>query len=91
MAVGVTFVTPALFAAIFATAKPSERGAAAGTASLSLDLGLGLGPILLGLVADAYGIPWAFVGAAVGALAGSAWTAHLIRRQAGRSSASTIR
>ena len=33
MAVGVTFVTPALFAAMFATAKPSERGAAAGTAS----------------------------------------------------------
>ena len=35
------------------------------TASISLDLGLGLGPILLGLVANAYGIPWAFVVAAV--------------------------
>ena len=92
MALGVTFVTPALFAAMFATAKPSERGAAAGTASFSLDLGLGLGPILLGLVANAYGIPWAFVVAAGGAIAGSVWTLHLYRRaQAGRSSASTIR
>jgi MFS family permease len=80
MAVGVTFVTPSFFAAIFATARPSERGAAAGTASASLDLGLGLGPILLGLVAGAYGIPWAFAVAALTALAGAAYTLHLTRR-----------
>ena len=65
MAVGVAFTTPAFFAAIFATARPSERGAASGTASLTIDLGFGLGPIGLGLVAQAYGIPWAF---AIGAL-----------------------
>ncbi len=92
MAVGVTFATPAFFAALFETALPSERGAAAATASISIDLGLGLGPILMGLVANAYGIPWAFVVAASAALAGSVWTLHLIRAgQAGRSSASTIR
>ena len=80
MAVGVTFSTPAFFAAIFATATPSERGAAAGTASAFIDLGLGFGPIALGLVADAFAIPWAFaVGAAI-AFAGAAWTLHLSRK-----------
>ena len=79
MAVGVTFSTPAFFSAIFATAKPSERGAAAGTASASIDLGLGFGPIMLGLVADAHGIPAAIgVGAAI-AFAGAIWTLSLTR------------
>lgn len=92
MALGVAFSTPAFFSAIFATASPSERGAAAGTASAFIDLGLGFGPIALGLVADAHGIPWAFgVGAGV-ALVGGLWTLRLAT-QAGRSrsSASTIR
>jgi predicted MFS family arabinose efflux permease len=72
-AVGVTFSTPAFFSAIFETARPSERGAASGTASAFIDLGLGAGPILLGLVADARGIPWSFgVGATV-AFTGGAW------------------
>ncbi|MGH3335143.1 MAG: MFS transporter [Nocardioides sp.] len=79
-AVGVTFSTPAFFSAIFATARPSERGAAAGTASAFIDLGLGAGPILMGVVADARGIPWAFgVGAAV-AFTGSAWMLLLAAR-----------
>jgi predicted MFS family arabinose efflux permease len=92
MAVGVSFSTPAFFSAIFATANPSERGAAAGTASAFIDLGLGFGPILLGVVADTRGIPSALgVGAAI-ALAGAVWTLSLARRsQAGRSPASTIR
>ena len=79
-AVGVTFSTPAFFSAIFATARPSERGAAAGTASAFIDLGLGAGPILMGVVADARGIPWAFgVGAAV-AFTGTAWMLLLAAR-----------
>ncbi|KRE23480.1 MFS transporter [Agromyces sp. Soil535] len=79
-AVGVTFSTPAFFAAIFATASPSQRGVASGTASAAIDLGLGIGPILLGLVADPFGIPWAFgVGAAV-AVGGAVWTLMLRRR-----------
>ncbi len=93
MAVGVTFSTPAFFAAIFATATPSERGAAAGTASAFIDIGLGFGPIALGLVAESRGIPWAFgVGAGI-ALLGALWTLRLARAagQAGRSSASRIR
>jgi len=90
MALGVAFSTPAFFSAIFATAKNSERGAAAGTASAFIDLGLGFGPIALGVVADARGIPWAFgVGAGV-ALLGGLWTLRLAA-QAGKSSASTIR
>ncbi|RXZ50535.1 MFS transporter [Agromyces fucosus] len=79
-AIGVAFSTPAFFGAIFATASPSQRGVASGTASAAIDLGLGLGPIVLGLVAHAAGIPWAFVvGAAVAAM-GALWTLVLLRR-----------
>ncbi len=88
IAAGVTFSTPAFFAAIFATARPSERGAASGTASAFIDLALGFGPIALGLVADAFAIPAAFaVGAAI-AFAGAAWTLHLSRK-VGRTSYET--
>jgi predicted MFS family arabinose efflux permease len=79
LAVGVAFCTPAFFTAIFATAAPSERGAASGIFSACIDLGLGGGPILLGLVAQAVGIPWAFGVAAGVALAGSVWTVALSR------------
>lgn len=88
MAVGVTFTTPAFFAAIFATAKPSERGAAAGTASAFIDIALGFGPMALGLVAREQGIPWTFaVGASI-ALLGTAWTVRLAVR-VGQSSLGT--
>ncbi|WP_183099505.1 MFS transporter, partial [Nocardioides pelophilus] len=81
MAVGVTFSTPAFFSAIFATATPGERGAAAGTASAFIDLGLGFGPIALGLVAREQDLSWAFgVGCAI-ALAGAAWMALLTLRE----------
>lgn len=79
-AVGVSFSTPAFFSAIFATASPSQRGVASGTASAAIDLGLGIGPILLGLVADPFGIRWAFAVGAVVALAGGVWTLVLRRR-----------
>jgi predicted MFS family arabinose efflux permease len=79
LALGVTFSTPAFFAAAFATAAPSERGAASGTVSAFLDLGLGGGPVVLGLVAESAGIPWTFGAAAAVALAGSAWTLSLAR------------
>lgn len=80
MAVGVTFSTPSFFAAIFATATPAERGAAAGTASAFIDLGLGFGPIVLGLVARQQDLSWAFgVGCAI-ALIGAGWTALLSSR-----------
>jgi predicted MFS family arabinose efflux permease len=79
LALGVTFSTPAFFAAVFATAAPSERGAASGTVSAFLDLGLGGGPILLGVVAEAFGIPAAFWVAAAVALAGCIWTVGLAR------------
>ena len=84
---GVTLSTPAFFSAIFATAKPSERGAASGTASVFLDLGLGGGPMLLGFAAQAGGIPFAFGTAAVVALAGCGWT--LLIRRGGRTTSSS--
>jgi predicted MFS family arabinose efflux permease len=77
LAVGVTFSTPAFFSAIFSTAAPSERGAAAGTASVFMDLGLGGGPILLGVVAEGSGIPAAFGVAAGVALLGALWALRL--------------
>lgn len=81
MGLGVTFSTPALFAAIFATTRPSERGAASGTASAFIDLGMGLGPILLGLVARSSGIPWAYAVGAVVCLAGALWMLVLASRE----------
>jgi len=78
-ALGVTLSTPAFFSAIFATAQPSQRGAASGTASVFLDLAMGGGPMLLGLAAQAGGIPLAFGLAAAVALAGSGWILALSR------------
>jgi predicted MFS family arabinose efflux permease len=79
LALGVTLSTPAFFSAIFATAGPGERGAASGTASVFLDLGLGGGPMLLGLAAQAGGIPFAFGAAAAVAIAGAGWIFALSR------------
>jgi predicted MFS family arabinose efflux permease len=79
-AVGVAFSTPAFFSAIFATAEPSQRGAASGTASAAIDIGLGLGPIGFGLVASWYGMPWAIGFGAAIAAAGALWTLTLQQR-----------
>src|SRR4051794_10754658 len=70
LAIGTAFLTPAVFAAIFSRVPPSQRGSAAGTASLFIDLGLGGGPVVLGLVAARSGIPAAFLTAAGLAAAG---------------------
>lgn len=67
LAVGVAFLTPAVFAAVLATAGPGERGAAVSTLSIFIDLGLGLGPMLVGFVAAGVGIGGGL--AAAGALA----------------------
>jgi predicted MFS family arabinose efflux permease len=83
-AVGIAFSTPAFFSAIFATASPSQRGVASGTASAAIDLGLGLGPILLGLLAQPFGIPWAFGAGAAIAVLGAVWTLALARRNVAR-------
>ncbi len=82
LAVGVSFSTPAFFSAIFATAKPSERGAASGTASAFIDLGLGGGPMVLGFAAELAGIPWSFAVAVVVAIAGCLWTLAVKARPA---------
>ena len=59
--VGSAFVTPAVFGLVFRTVPPDERGSAAASVSLFLDLGLSGGPMLLGAVAAATDLPWAFV------------------------------
>jgi predicted MFS family arabinose efflux permease len=79
LALGVTLSTPAFFSAIFATAAPNERGAASGTASVFLDLAIAGGPMLLGLAAQANGIPFAFGLAAAIVVAGCAWILVLFR------------
>lgn len=71
LAVGTAFLTPAVFAAVFSRVSPSQRGSAAGTASVFIDLGLGGGPVVLGLVAAAGGVPAAFLTAAGLAAAGA--------------------
>jgi MFS family permease len=65
LAAGVAFVTPAMFAAIFACVQAEERGAAAGTAGVFLDLAFGGGPMVFGLVAGLAGIPAGFLAAAL--------------------------
>ena len=54
-AVGVAFLTPAVFAAVFSRVDPAERGSAAATLSIFIDLGLGGGPMAVGLVASVFG------------------------------------
>ncbi|KGN31289.1 hypothetical protein N802_04165 [Knoellia sinensis KCTC 19936] len=78
---GMGFVTPAFFAAVFATVPASQRGAASGTATMAIDLGLGGGPIVFGLVAAPLGIPAAFAVGAGAAGLGLLWTMTLIRRR----------
>ncbi|MFL6178526.1 MAG: MFS transporter, partial [Actinomycetes bacterium] len=79
LAVGVAFTTPAFLAAMFATAAPEQRGAASATVSVMIDVGLGAGPLILGVVAQAFGLGWAFATAAVIASIGSMWVAQLAR------------
>ena len=71
LGVGTAFLTPAVFAAVFSRVPPSQRGSAAGTASVFIDLGLSSGPVVMGLVAAAGGIPAAFLtGAGLSAAGG---------------------
>ena len=91
-ALGITLSTPAFFSAIFATARPDERGAASGTASVFLDLAMGGGPMLLGFAAQASGIPFAFGMAAAVALAGSGLilTLHYTSRRGAETISSSV-
>jgi MFS family permease len=82
IAIGVAFLTPAFFAAVFARVDPSERGSASGMASLFIDLGFGGGPMALGLVAGTFGIPAAFAFAAAIAATGAVGSAVLAARGA---------
>jgi predicted MFS family arabinose efflux permease len=71
MAVGVAFTTPAFFSAVLSRTAPTERGAAMATMSVAIDLSFGAGPMVLGFVAAAGGIPAAFLAGAGLAAAGA--------------------
>jgi MFS family permease len=73
LGVGVAFSTPAFFAAMFATATSAQRGAVSATATVLLDIGFGAGPLVLGFVAQAYGLSWAFGVASAVSLVGVLW------------------
>lgn len=70
-AVGVAFLTPAIFATVLAGTAASERGSAVGTLSVFIDLGLGGGPMLVGVAAAAYGLGGGFTVAALVAATGA--------------------
>lgn len=79
-AAGVAFVTPAIFAAVFAAVPASERGSAAATTSVFIDLGLGTGPMLLGFVAAASTVATSFLWvAALPVLGGALLAARALR------------
>ena len=77
LGVGVAFSTPAFVAAMFATASSAQRGAVSATTTVLIDVGLGVGPLVLGFVAQAYGLSWAFGAASAVALIGLAWVVRL--------------
>jgi MFS family permease len=72
LAAGAAFLTPAVFAAIFGRVPASQRGSAAGTASVFIDLGFSGGPVIFGLVGSAGSISAAFLAGAALAAAGAA-------------------
>jgi predicted MFS family arabinose efflux permease len=82
LAIGVAFTTPAFFSAILARVRPTERGAAFGTATAFIDLAFGGGPVFFGLIAGAAGIPAAFIVGAILPAVGAVGTAALAVRQA---------
>ena len=67
LALGMAFVTPAVFAATLSRVPAAERGSAMATVSIFIDLAFGAGPILVGFVAGLISIPAGF--AAVGIVA----------------------
>ena len=87
MASGVAFTTPAFFSAVMTRTAPTERGAAMATMTIAIDLAFGAGPMLLGFIAAAGGIPAAFLAGAGLAGVGAAGTTLAARRRvAGRTS-----
>ncbi len=83
LAMGVAFLTPATFVAIFASVPPSERGAAAATASIFIDLGLGGGPLMAGLAVAQGELSAAFAAGAGMAGVGAVAMAGLAVRRRG--------
>ncbi|HEX6867740.1 MAG TPA: MFS transporter, partial [Candidatus Limnocylindrales bacterium] len=71
-AAGIAFMFPALLSVAVARVDETERGAVVGTTSAFLDLSFGLAPAVMGIVAQAYGFPVAFMVSALVAGFGAA-------------------
>lgn len=80
LAVGVAFTTPAFFSAVIRHTAPTQRGAAMATMTVAIDLAFGVGPMILGFVAAAAGIPTAFIAGAALAAAGAIGSFTALRR-----------
>lgn len=70
LGLGTALLTPAIFAMVFAHTPIHLRGSAAATVSIFIDLGLSGGPVLIGLLAGAAGVPAAFLASALLPVAG---------------------
>jgi MFS family permease len=79
LAVGVAFLTPAVFAAVYRRVDASERGSAAGTISLFIDFAFIGGPAIFGYIAGSVAIPIAFLVGAIVAGVGSVGTLLFVR------------
>jgi MFS family permease len=81
LGVGIALLTPSVFAMAVADVPPNERGQVMATTSAFIDIAFGAGPLLLGLVAAAYGRPAVFV---AGALVAALGWILMVTRQVGR-------
>lgn len=64
LGLGTAFVYPTFLAVVADVAHPSWRGSAVGVYRLWRDLGYAVGALLVGALADLFGVPWAIVGIA---------------------------
>ncbi len=65
LGLGTALVYPTFLASVADVAHPSWRASAVGVYRLWRDSGYAVGALLAGLLADAFGVPWAIVGIAV--------------------------
>jgi predicted MFS family arabinose efflux permease len=82
MALGVSFLPPAILTMAQVGIPALERGTLIGTASLFIDIGFGVAPLTLGFVAGGYGYPTTFLVSAAIAGGGILLLAATARRSA---------
>jgi MFS family permease len=81
LGVGIALLTPSVFAMAVADVPASERSQVMATTSAFIDIAFGAGPLVMGLIAAAYGRPAVFVAGAVIACGG--WLLMTVRHVGG--------